>query len=121
MKKNPEVDAYISAAPADHQPMLEWLREQIERALPDGEELLESKMPAYKVHGAWATGFASRSKHVMFYVMDSGLLDRYEDQLGKNRSGKACFSMSATRSISEETLKTVASELLKEVSKKHQA
>ncbi|HBY58226.1 MAG TPA: hypothetical protein DEH78_00285 [Solibacterales bacterium] len=118
MKKNPDVEAYIAAAPAEQRPRLNFLRRAVRKALPIATESFESNMPVYKVGDTWTAGFASRKKGVMFYAMDSGLLDRFDARLGKNRSGKSCIEMTANKRLSEKDLDALALEILAELAKR---
>ena len=45
------VDEYIAAQPAPAQVVLESVRSAIRTALPDAEEVISYKIPAYKVTG----------------------------------------------------------------------
>ncbi len=105
MKSHQDVIAYLDSAPEEQKALLKWLRTEIRRALPDSEESFESKMPVYKRAGAWTAGFASRKKGVMFYVMDSKLLDGFAERLGKRRSGNSCIEM-------RDDMKDLAKEIL---------
>lgn len=105
MKSHKEVAAYIESVPDEQKPLLKWLRTEIRKALPDTEESFESKMPIYKRGEVWTAGFAARKKGVMFYAMNSGLLDQFADRLGKRRSGKSCIEM-------RDDMKDIAREIL---------
>ena len=101
MAEHPEVTTHIARSPADQQQLLERLRAMIRERLPQLTESFENRMPVYKAGSVWKTGFASRKKGVMFYVMDEGLLDRFAAELGSLRTGKTCVEMkvSAQRSL----------------------
>lgn len=42
------IDEYISAAPSEHQPILEKIRKIIRQAAPRAEETISYGMPAFK-------------------------------------------------------------------------
>lgn len=112
MKKSKEVDAYIAAAPEEHQPLLKKLRAAIRKALPSAEETFESKMPVYKVNGEWFSAFAWRAKGVMFYICRTEVVDGFVGRLGKHRSGKSCIEMKPSKALSAAELESLASEML---------
>ena len=117
MKKSKEVDAYIAAAPEEHQPLLKKLRAAIHKALPSAEETLESKMPVYKVKGEWFSAFAWRAKGVMFYICRIPVVDAFADRLGRHRSGKSCIEMKPSKALSAGELETLANQMLAELAK----
>ncbi len=115
-RKSPEVDAYIAAAPEAQRGTLAELRAMIRRALPGAkEEIGSSRFPVYTVDNAWRAGFATRAKGPMLYVMDSALLDRYEAELGKLRSGKSCIEYRASKTLSAGELEELAKRMLAEL------
>lgn len=93
MRTNPEVTAYLENAPADQQPLLKRLRRAIRAALPHAEEVLESKMPVYKIEGNWTVGFATRKQAPMFYCMRTHVLDQFEAEIKGLRTGKSCVAL----------------------------
>ena len=100
------------AAPAGHREMLDWLRARIRRAMPGCEEAFEARMPVYKEGDRWIAGFAWRKKGVMFYCMNSALLDSLSGRIGKARTGKSCIEMTATRTHSLDDLRAIVTDVL---------
>lgn len=86
---------YIANAPEDQQPVLERLQTMIEAALPMTRQEM-SGFPVYTLDGEWIAGFATRKKGPMLYIMKTEVLDRYEEKLGKARSGKSCVDFDPT-------------------------
>lgn len=101
MNTSPEVTAYIARSPEDQQELLQRLRATIRERLPQLTEAFASGMPVYTAAAQpaapWRCAFASRKKGVMFYAMDEALLDRFAEELGPLRSGKACVEMKVTK------------------------
>ena len=115
MSDHPEVNAYLAAAPEEQRHVLERLRARIIARLPEAEEAFESRMPVYKVNGEWTAGFAYRKKGPMLYIMRPELLDEYALVLGRNRSGRTCIDMVATKRLSLAILENIADEILSRV------
>ncbi len=61
-----DIDAYIAAAPADVQPLLETMRATIAKAAPDATEAIACGMPTYRLHGN-LVHFAAFTHHIGFY------------------------------------------------------
>lgn len=93
MNDHADVTAHIARSPADQQELLLRLRTMIRERLPHLTETFERGMPVYKDQVGGRTGFASRKKGVVFYVMDEALLDRFATEIGPLRSGKSCVEM----------------------------
>jgi len=64
-KRDPRVDAYITAAGGFAQPILRHLRRLVHRACPDVEETLKWRMPTFMYHGILC-GMAAFKQHVSF-------------------------------------------------------
>lgn len=66
------VETYISSFPDDVQKRLKQLRQTIQKAAPDSEELISYQMPAFKYHGMLVY-FAAHKNHIGFYPGASGV------------------------------------------------
>ena len=75
------VDEYIAAQPAAAQPKLERVRTAIRKALPEAEEVIAYKMPAYKLHGGIVLYFAGWKRHYSLYATGQRLLAAFGRQL----------------------------------------
>ena len=65
--KIPEtVDEYITAAPASVRPILTKIRQTIRKAVPEAEERISYRMPAYKLRSDIAY-FAAFKNHIGLY------------------------------------------------------
>jgi uncharacterized protein YdhG (YjbR/CyaY superfamily) len=60
------IDAYIAAAPAEVQPVLESIRAAVRNAAPDAEERISYRMPAFFQDGALVY-FGAFKQHIGFY------------------------------------------------------
>jgi uncharacterized protein YdhG (YjbR/CyaY superfamily) len=87
------VDLYIAEFPANVQQQLQKLRKIILETVPNAEEIISYKMPAYKVHECLVY-FAGYKNHVGFYPTGSGIA-AFEHELGgyKYSKGAVQFEM----------------------------
>jgi uncharacterized protein YdhG (YjbR/CyaY superfamily) len=110
------VHAYLAAAPVAQRPELTKIRALIRKHLPRATESLGgSGFPVYTDDsGKWLAGFAWRKKGPMLYVMNAGVLDRYEDKLDGLRSGKSCIDWRETKALSMDELTKMADQMLRE-------
>ena len=66
------VTLYITNCPPQSQEKLHQLRAFIRNVIPEAEEVISYKMPAYKYHGMLVY-FAGYEKHIGFYPTGSGI------------------------------------------------
>lgn len=80
------VSLYIANCPPQTQEKLHQLRKFILSAIPEAEEVISYKMPAYKYHGMLIY-FAGYEKHIGFYPTGSGI-KHFEAFLGDYKFSK---------------------------------
>lgn len=117
MNRNPEVEAFLAAAPEDQRAVLKRLRALIRKSIPQATECFTNGMAVYTVGetNRWTAGFGSRKSCPMFYVMSSSHLDRFAAELGKSRTGKSCVAMAPTKALSLPQLEILAARILAEL------
>jgi hypothetical protein len=95
------------------------MRATIRRHLPRAAESLGgSGFPVYTDgEGKWLAGFAWRACSPMLYIMNAAILDRYEDRLGKLRSGKSCVEWRASRLLTMGALAKLTEQMLRDVAR----
>ena len=73
-----DIDAYIKLQPESVRGLLTELRLTIKKAVPEAEELISYRMPAFRFHGMliW---FATFNKHYSIFVPRSVLTDFKEE------------------------------------------
>ena len=91
------IDGYIAAQAATHQPLLKKLRETIRKAAPGAEEVISYSMPAYKFHGMLVY-FAAHEKHIGFYAMKS-TMTIFKDKISNYQSGEATMRFALDKPI----------------------
>ena len=71
MKKQINIDDYITGFPPEIQQIFQQIRMTIKKAAPDSEEVISYGMPAFKLNGnlVWVGVF---SKHIGFYPKVTG-------------------------------------------------
>lgn len=67
-----EIDEYIDQFPKNVQKQLQKLRKIIKQTVPNAEEMISYKMPAYKTHECLVY-FAGYKNHIGFYPTGSGI------------------------------------------------
>ena len=75
------VTEYLSGFPPGARAALRQVRAAIRRALPEAEEVISYRIPAYKVDGRVAIYFAGWTKHYSLYPADARLVAKFKHQL----------------------------------------
>ncbi len=68
MGKASDHDAYIAAAAPQLQPLLQEVRSELARALPDAEEVIRYDMPGFALGPTVIAGYAAFSRQCGLYV-----------------------------------------------------
>lgn len=73
-------DEYIAEAPEAMQPLLEEVRAEVARVLPDAEEIVAYNMPGFQVGEATIVGYAAFTKQCGIYV-SGGAITEHADAI----------------------------------------
>lgn len=68
-------DEYIAEAPEVMQPLLEEVRAEVARALPDAEEIVAYNMPGFQIGEATIVGYAAFTKQCGVYVSGGAIAE----------------------------------------------
>lgn len=104
----PSVAAYLKAQPAAHRTMLEQVRHAIARALPQAEEAISYKMPAFRMNGHVVIYFAGFTTHYSIYPASDVLLAAFPGELEKRRVSKGTLRFSFSEPVPEELIERIA-------------
>src|SRR5262245_46962005 len=76
-----EVDAYLQALPEPKRSTLEALRRTILEIVPDAEQVISYRVPAFRVGGKTIAGFAAFKNHLSYLPFSGSVLPRLADAL----------------------------------------
>lgn len=105
LKNNPLVDAYIATFPAATQQQLQSIRSIIRSVIPQAEEVISYKMPAYKLNKV-IVFFAGYSKHIGFYPTGTGIA-HFQHEFGSYKSSKGAVQFPIDSPLPEELIKRI--------------
>lgn len=74
-----EIDAYLAGLDEPRRSTLEELRRTILRFIPEAEQGLSYRMPAFRVKGATVAGFAGFTKHLSYVPFSGSVIPRLGD------------------------------------------
>ncbi len=81
MIRSLHVDEYIASQPKATQRLLQRVRSAIRKAVPEAEEVISYKMPAYKLRGRILLYFAGWKEHYSLYPAGSRLAVEFKQEL----------------------------------------
>lgn len=79
--RDPRVDAYLAALPADQQGLLEGVRGTIRRVVPDAEETIAYDMPAFRLRGRFLVSYAGWKRHCSLYPLTDSFLAAHATEI----------------------------------------
>src|SRR5262245_49888960 len=81
VNRDPRVDAYLAALPADQRELLERVSDQIRTVLPDAEETISYAMPAFRHGNRFVVSYAAWKKHCSIYPVTDTFLAAHGDEV----------------------------------------
>lgn len=102
-------DTYIAAAPEQLRPLLAQLRGQLASTLPDAEEVIEYKMPGFRIGELIIAGYAAFSKQCGLYL-SPGAIVAHADEIAAAgfKSSKTGVTFSARKPIPNDLVERLA-------------
>ena len=85
-----EIDDYLTRLPDDQRRALDELRATILRTVPEAEQCISYKLPAFRVHGKVVAGFGAFANHLSYLPHSGSILPVF----GLDASGYECTQSS---------------------------
>lgn len=118
-KNNSEaVDQYLAQLPEDQRAALEKLRQTIKKLVPEVEEFISYKMPAYRYHGMLC-GFAAFKKHCSYFPWDSKTVKDFKTELKDFKTSAGTIQFTPEKPIPDTILKKILQARVKANTNKH--
>jgi uncharacterized protein YdhG (YjbR/CyaY superfamily) len=119
MTKNlTNVNEYIAAQPTAAQMALKSVRSAIRKALPDAEEVISYKIPAYKMSGRALLYFAAWKQHYSLYLASESVLPTLKNQLAPYKVNKGTIRFSLSEPVPVSLIGRIAKLRAKEVARR---
>jgi uncharacterized protein YdhG (YjbR/CyaY superfamily) len=109
MTKFADHDDYIAAAPEQFRPLLNQLRAQLAKTLPDAEEIIAYDMPGFGFGKSIIAGYAAFSKQCGLYVSNGAISAHVDDIAAAGlKATKTGVTFSPRKPISDELIAKLA-------------
>ena len=115
------VDEYISAQPQAAQVVLQLVRSALRKALPEAEEVISYKIPAYKLHGGIALYFAGWKQHYSLYPAGERLVATLKDQLASYKVSKGTIRFPLSEPVPVKLIERIAKFRAKEAAQREKS
>jgi uncharacterized protein YdhG (YjbR/CyaY superfamily) len=86
-----DIDAYLDALDEPKRTTLRKLRETILRIIPDAEQCISYRIPAFRVGGQVVAGFAAFSTHCSYFPFSGSVLGELSDDLSAYAQTKSAL------------------------------
>ena len=115
------VDEYIASQPEAVQGVLERVRSTIRKAVPQAEEVISYKIPAYKLQGGPVLYFAGWKQHFSLYPVTANVVAAFKDEIAPYLVKKATLRFPLAQPVPVKLIGRIAKFRAKEVAEREKA
>ena len=107
-----EIDTYLAALEEPKRGTLEELRRTILEIVPDAEQVISYRVPAFKVGGKTVAGFAAFKNHLSYLPFSGSVLPKLADELKSYAGTKSALHFAVDEPLPKELVaKLIAARL----------
>jgi len=99
-----EIDDYLAGVPHDQRQILERLRATILDVVPEAQQCLSYRVPAFRVPGGIVGGFASFKNHMSYLPFSGSVLSQLNDQIGAYSHTKSALHFTASHPLPDDLI-----------------
>ncbi len=110
-----EVDAYLNALDEPKRGTLQTVRETILALVPDAEQVISYRVPAFRVQGGIFAGLAAFRAHLSYLPFSGSVLGRLESQLQGYTMTKSALHFAVDTPLPERTVEALITARLEEI------
>jgi uncharacterized protein YdhG (YjbR/CyaY superfamily) len=86
-----EIDAYLSGLEEPKRSTLAELRRTILEIVPDAEQVISYRVPAFRTQGTIVAGFAAFKNHLSYLPFSGSVLSQLSDELSGHTMSKSAL------------------------------
>jgi uncharacterized protein YdhG (YjbR/CyaY superfamily) len=110
-----EIDDYLTHVPEGRRAVLQALRSTIRTQVPEAEECISYKVPAFRVDGHVVAGFANFTNHMSYLPFSGSVLPALNDSLDGHPRTKSALHFTEAAPLSSELVAKLLQTRLAEV------
>ena len=96
-----EIDEYLSGVEEPERGTLEALRRKILEIVPDAEQVIAYRVPAFRVGGQTVAGFAAFKDHLSYLPFSGSVLGQLADELDGYAMTKSALHFTPAHPLSD--------------------
>lgn len=112
-----EVDQYLSAVDEPKRSTLQALRRTILAIVPEAEQVISYRVPAFRVQGTIVAGFAAFKDHLSYLPFSGSVLVHLEDELREYTMTKSALHFPIDRPLPTRLVKKLIEGRLDQISR----
>ncbi len=113
-----EVDSYLRGVEEPKRSTLEALRRTILEVVPEAEQVISYRVPAFRVRGKTVAGFAAFKNHLSYLPFSGSVLGELEDQLDGYAMTKSSLHFPVDRRLPKALVKKLIAVRLAQISQR---
>ena len=113
-----QVDEYLRGLEEPKRSTLEALRLTIVELVPDAEQIISYKVPAFRVDGRIVAGFAAFKDHLSYLPFSGSVLSQLSDELDGYTMTKSALHFPVDRPLAKKLVKRLIAVRLAEVGRR---
>jgi uncharacterized protein YdhG (YjbR/CyaY superfamily) len=110
-----DVDEYLRGVEEPKSSTLQALRETILEILPDAEQVISYRVPAFRVDGKTVAGFAAFRDHLSYLPFSGSILAQLRDELTGYTTTKSALHFHVDRSLPKALVEKLIAARLAEI------
>ena len=110
-----EVDNYLASLDQAKRSSLQTLRDTILEVVPDAEQVISYRVPAFRVQGKVVAGFAAFKDHLSYLPFSGSVLNRLADQLSGYTMTKSALHFPVDRPLPKRLVEDLIAVRLEEI------
>lgn len=100
-----DIDAYLEKVPGPQREALNVLRARILNEVPESDEGISYRVPAFRIEGAVVAGFASFTNHMSYLPFSGSVLEQLSGEIAAFTHTKSSLHFSTENPLSEDLVK----------------
>jgi uncharacterized protein YdhG (YjbR/CyaY superfamily) len=110
-----EVDEYLQAVEEPKRRTLQTLRRTILEIVPEAEQVISYRLPAFRLYGQTVAGFAAFKNHLSYLPFSGSVLPQLADQLAGYEMTKSSLHFPVDRPLPKALVRELIATRLAEV------
>jgi uncharacterized protein YdhG (YjbR/CyaY superfamily) len=109
------IDDYLKNVPADQRKLLEELRKEMRKLLPNAEEAISYGLPCFKVDGKVVGGFAANKNFCSYYPFAGATLGLLKTELANYSQTMSALHFTAEKPLTKKIIKLLVDTKLQQI------